>query len=64
MESEELTQLMKQVEEKKIGWGTVEKQIKVSHALLNLYSKSGPVPVTIINNIKKVLEENEKAPAD
>jgi len=42
MESEELTQLMKQVEEKKIGWGTVEEQIKVSHALLNLYSKSGP----------------------
>lgn len=61
MESEELTQLMKQVEDKKIGWGTIEEQIKVSHSLLNLYSKSGPVPVTIINNLKKVLEDNEKA---
>jgi hypothetical protein len=64
MESDELTQLMKQVEEKKIGWETVEEQIKVPHALLNLYSKSGPVPVTIINNIKKVLEEKEKAPSE
>ena len=64
MRSEELTQLMEQIDEKKIGWETVEEQIKVSHALLNLYSNSGPVPVTIINNIKKVLEENEKGPSN
>jgi hypothetical protein len=56
MDSEELVELMKQVEEKGIAWGTVEEKIKVSHALLNLYAASGPVPVTIINNLKKVLE--------
>ncbi|MBW1780013.1 MAG: hypothetical protein JRL30_04680 [Deltaproteobacteria bacterium] len=57
MNSEELIELMKQVEEKGIGWDTVQEKIKVSHDVLNLYSHSGPVPVTIINNLKKVLEE-------
>lgn len=57
MNSEELIGLMKQVEEKGIGWDTVAEKIKVSHDVLNLYSHSGPVPVTIINNLKKVLEE-------
>ena len=57
MESEELVQLMSQVEEKGIGWEEVEEKIKVSHQVLNLYTKSGPVPVTIINNLKKLLEE-------
>jgi hypothetical protein len=56
MESEVLVGLMKQVEEKGIAWETVEEKIKVPHALLNLYAASGPVPVTIINNLKKVLE--------
>ena len=57
MESEELIQTMKKVEEKGIGWDTVEEKIKVSRDLLNLYARSGPVPVTIINNLKKMLEE-------
>jgi hypothetical protein len=57
MESEELVQLMSQVEEKGIGWDEVQEKIKVSHQVLNLYTKSGPVPVTIINNLKKLLEE-------
>jgi hypothetical protein len=57
MESEELVQLMKQVEEKGIPWKEVEEKIKVSHDLLNLYVHSGPVPVTIIKNLKKFLEE-------
>ena len=57
MESEELVQLMKEVENKGIGWDEVEKKIKVSHDVLNLYTHSGPVPVTIIRNLKKVLEE-------
>ncbi|MBW1997777.1 MAG: hypothetical protein JRJ29_07415 [Deltaproteobacteria bacterium] len=58
MESEELIELMKKVEEKGIGWDKVEEEIKVSHDLLKLYARSGPVPVTIIKNLKKVLGEN------
>lgn len=54
--SEELVALMEKVEAKGIGWDKVEEQIKVSHNLLNLYARSGPVPVTIVNNLKKVLE--------
>jgi hypothetical protein len=57
MESEELVELMKQIEEKGIGWDKVEEQTKISHDLLKLYVNSGPVPVTIINGLKKVLEE-------
>lgn len=57
MESEELAGLMKQIEEKGIGWDKVEEKMKVSHDLLKLYVNSGPVPVTIINGLKKVLEE-------
>jgi hypothetical protein len=57
MSSEELIQLMKQVEEKGIGWDTVEQKIKVSHQVLNLYANSGPVPVTIIKNLNKLLEQ-------
>ncbi len=57
MESEELARLMKQIEEKGIGWDKVEEKMKVSHDLLKLYVNSGPVPVTIINGLKKILEE-------
>ena len=57
MDSEELVQLMKQVEEKGIGWEKVEEKLKISHKLLNLYSHSGPVPVTLIKSFKKFLEE-------
>ncbi len=57
MESDELVLLMKQVEEKGIDWQTVEEKTKVSHDLLNLYAKSGPVPVTLINSLKTLLEE-------
>lgn len=56
MESKDLVELMEEVEAKGIPWDTVEKEIKVSHALLNLYANSGPVPVTIINKLKKLLE--------
>ena len=56
MESEELVKLMEEVEAKGIGWDKVEEQIKVSHDLLKLYAKSGPVPVTVIDNLKKLLE--------
>ncbi len=58
MESEDLIQLMKKVEDKGLEWNTVEEKIKVSHALLNMYARSGPVPVTIINKLKKLLEDD------
>ena len=56
MESEELIKLMQQVDEKGIGWDRVEKEIKVPYSILRLYASSGPVPVTIINKLKKFLE--------
>jgi len=56
MESKELVELMEQVEAKGIGWDKVQEQIKVPHNLLKLYVNSGPVPVTIINKLKKLLE--------
>ncbi|MBW1704517.1 MAG: hypothetical protein JRJ86_05060 [Deltaproteobacteria bacterium] len=57
MESKDLIEVMTQVEEKGIGWDVVEEKIKVSHDVLDLYTRSGPVPVTVINNLKKLLEE-------
>ena len=57
MESDELVQLMKQVTEKGIPWEEVEKKVKVGRSILDLYARSGPVPVTIIRDLKKVLEE-------
>lgn len=57
MESPELIELMKQIEEKGIGWDKVQEKAKISHALLNLYAKSGPVPVTVMKNLEKVLNE-------
>ena len=55
--SNELSELMQKVETKGIGWDKVEEEIGVSHELLNLYSNSGPVPVTIINGLNKILEK-------
>lgn len=57
MDSQELVQLMNQIEEKGIPWETVEKTAKVSRPLMNLYARSGPVPVTLIKSLKKVLEQ-------
>ena len=56
MESEELIKLMQQVDAKGIGWDKVENAIKVPYSILKLYASSGPVPVTIINKLKKFLE--------
>ena len=57
MESADLIQLMDEIEEKKIGWDVVAEKVKVSHDILKLYAQSGPVPVTLINNLKKLIEE-------
>ena len=60
MDSEELIELMGKVEEKGIPWDKVEAEIKVPHDLLRLYANSGPVPVTIINKLKKLLEGDKE----
>ena len=60
MESKDLIEVMTQVEEKGIGWDVVAEKIKVSHDILDLYTRSGPVPVTVINGMKKLLEEEGK----
>ncbi len=57
MEVKELVELMKEVEEKKMAWEEVEKEIGVSYELLKLYANSGPVPVTILKNLKNLLEK-------
>jgi len=59
MDSEELVQLMKQLEEKNIDRETIEEKTKVSYPLLQLYANSDPVPVTIINNMKQLLEQSD-----
>ena len=56
MESVELKELMEKIESKGIGWDKVEQEAKISHHLLNLYVNSGPVPVTLLNKLKKLLE--------
>ncbi|MFO7986230.1 MAG: hypothetical protein R6U38_10205 [Desulfatiglandaceae bacterium] len=56
MDSEELVKLMNQVEEKGIGWDAVEEKTKVPKQILDLYVNSGPVPVTLINKMKGLLE--------
>jgi hypothetical protein len=56
MDSQELIELMGQIDSKGMDWDKITEQIKVSHDLLMLYANSGPVPVTIIKNLEKVLE--------
>ncbi|HDG98191.1 MAG TPA: hypothetical protein ENG73_08495 [Desulfobacterales bacterium] len=57
-ESQKLAELLNQVEQKGIEWDKLEEQLNISRELLNLYSRSGPVPPRIINNLKKFIEEN------
>lgn len=59
MNTEELAALMKEVEEKGLDWSEVEKKLEVSKQLLDLYVKSGPVPVTLIKKLKQILEESK-----
>ena len=60
MEPEELVQLMQKIEEKGIDWETVTEKAKISKQLLDLYVNSGPVPVTVINDLNKILEETDQ----
>jgi len=57
-ESQKLAELLNQVEQKGIEWDKLEEHLNISRELLNLYSRSGPVPPRIINNLKKFIEEN------
>jgi len=59
MNSQGLIDLMSQVEEKGMDWDTVTEKIKIPYQVLSLYRNSGPVPVTIEKNLKKLLEEPE-----
>ena len=59
MNSQGLIDLMNQVEEKGLDWDTVTEKIKIPYQVLTLYRNSGPVPVTIEKNLKKLLEEPE-----
>ncbi len=58
MDTQELVELISQVEQKGISWDKLEEELKISRELLNLYAKSGPVPPRIINNLRKFVEEN------
>ncbi|NQU13593.1 MAG: hypothetical protein HQ561_05575 [Desulfobacteraceae bacterium] len=60
MESEQLIELMSQIKEKGIEPEKVQEGIKVPYQLLDLYTRSGPVPVTIINNLKSFLEKGDQ----
>jgi len=60
MESEQLIELMSQIKEKGIEPEKVEEGIKVPYQILDLYTRSGPVPVTIINNLKSFLEKGDQ----
>ena len=57
MLSTELIELMEEIRAKGIPDEKVEEQTKVSYDLLKLYTNSGPVPVNIIKNLKKLLED-------
>jgi hypothetical protein len=58
--SEELGELLKQVEGKGIPWETVEEKLKISRSLLELYTHSGPVPDTLMKGLNQVLEQEDK----
>jgi hypothetical protein len=56
MEKSELQELKEQLEAKGISWEEAAEKIKVEVRLLNLYLASPPVPISIINPLKKLLE--------
>lgn len=60
MSSEELNELMKQIDQAGIGWDVVEEKLKVPHDLIKLYARSGPVPVTILNGLQELLEKSKQ----
>jgi hypothetical protein len=58
MEHSPLAELKKQLEAKGISWEEAAEKIKFDVSLLNLYLVSPPVPISVTNPLKKLLEEN------
>ena len=56
MEKSELSELKEQLEAKGIKWEEAAEKIKFDVLLLNLYLASPPVPISVINPLKKLLE--------
>ena len=56
MEKSELNELKEQLEAKGIKWEEAAEKIKFDVRLLNLYLVSPPVPISVINPLKKLLE--------
>jgi hypothetical protein len=52
--TQEFIELMDKVEAKGIDWAEVEQKTKTPKQILDLYKKSGPVPVTIIKALKQI----------
>ena len=57
MEKSELQELKEQLEAKGIQWEEAAERIKFDTRLLNLYLVSPPVPISVINPLKKLLAE-------
>jgi hypothetical protein len=56
MEQSQLHDLKNQLEAKGIKWEEAAEQIKFDVRLLNMYLASPPVPVSVINPLKKLLD--------
>ena len=56
MEKSELNELKEKLEIKGIKWEEAAEKIKFDVSLLNLYLISPPVPISVINPLKKLLE--------
>jgi hypothetical protein len=56
MEKSELNELKEKLEAKGLKWEEAAEQIKFDVSLLNLYLNSPPVPISVINPLKKLLE--------
>jgi hypothetical protein len=53
---EQLSELKQQLEAKGINWEEAAEKIKFDVRLLNMYLNSPPVPNSVINPLKKLLE--------
>ncbi len=56
MEKSELEEIKEQLEAKGISWEEAAAKIKFEVRLLNMYLASPPVPISVINPLKKLLE--------
>jgi hypothetical protein len=58
MERSPLVEIKEQLEAKGISWEDAAEKTKFDVRLLNLYLVSPPVPISVTNPLKKLLEEN------